>query len=48
MIFGGEGTEVDQHIPEIFDLKTMNVCFLEPFEIILSKSMNFWCSAIII
>lgn len=47
LIFGGEGTDVDHHIPETFDLKTLMTSNMDMQDMIISKSMNFWCSSII-
>lgn len=44
MIFGGEGSEVDQHIGEEFDIKTNTINFIETHDLIKYKSMNFWTS----
>ena len=44
MIFGGEGSEVDQHMGEELDLKSNTIKFTEIHEFIKYKSMNFWTS----
>jgi hypothetical protein len=39
--------DVDEHIPEILDLKDMSTSFLSRYDSIKYKSLNFWSSAMI-
>ncbi len=46
-IFGGEGTDVDENIPELLDLKTNTTSNFQAYDLIISKSLNFWASSIV-
>lgn len=46
-IFGGESTESEIHIPEIYDLVSNSWSKGKSFDSIISKSLNFWSSTII-
>ena len=43
-IFGGESSGIEKHTPEIFDYINNSLSELEPYDIIISRSLNFWSS----
>jgi kelch-like protein 2/3 len=44
LIFGGESSETEVHIPEYYDPGTKTFGDLKSYDHIVSRSLNFWCS----
>jgi hypothetical protein len=44
LILGGEGSEVYEHVPELYDTEMKKSELIDTNELIVNKSLNFWCS----
>lgn len=43
-IFGGESSESETHIPEVYDFKNKVWGELSSYDSLVNRSLNFWCS----
>jgi hypothetical protein len=46
-MFGGEPSNVDKHIPEVYDFEKEVWSEMKSYDNLISRSLNFWASTTI-